>query len=368
MTTPCAPLSPADERFLARALQLAQNGLFTAAPNPRVGCVICRDNNILAEGWHARAGEPHAEANALAQLRQRGQSAEGADVYVTLSPCAHEGKTPSCARALAAAKPARVLAALADPNPQAAGGLQALAAAGIDARLAPPNSAAALAAARLNAGFILRVTQNRPFLRLKIAATLDGKTALSSGLSQWISGEESRADAHFLRARSCAVITGVGTALADNPRLTARHVVTTRQPLRVLVDSKLRAPQNLNLFADGGKTLVACARKPPPNYWAETVCVGAGSKTDLPALMRALAQRGINEATAETGRKLGGALLAAGLVDEIVLYVAPVAFGGGKDALSFASPPTPQDAPRFVLASAARLGDDMRLEYLRSDA
>ena len=358
-------MNSTDERLLSRALDLAENGLYTTTPNPRVGCVLVRDGRIVAEGWHRRAGEAHAEALAL---RNVNGDARGASAYVTLEPCAHIGKTPSCAEALARARPARVVVALPEPNPQAAGGAAILRAAGVQVEFAAPESAVRRRATAQNVGFLSRMTRGRPWVRLKIAATLDGKTALDSGLSRWISNEESRRDAHRLRARSCAILTGVGTATTDNPRLTVRHVSTARQPLRVLVDSSFRAAPSLALF-EGGNLLVAAAAPPPDGYPAETATLAnAAGKVDLSALMILLARREINEVTVEAGRKLNGALLAAGLADEIVLYLAPRAFGGGKDMLAFPppyTPPTPADAPLFSTAEVRRFGDDIKIVYRR---
>ncbi len=347
--------------FLRRALSLAENGMHTAAPNPRVGCVIVRDGKILGEGWHRRAGEEHAEA---AAVRQCGGELQGAEVFITMEPCAHTGKTPPCAAMLARAKPARVVAVMPDPNPQVAGrGMAALRAAGIAAEFAPPDGAIFQQALELNIGFVSRMTRERPWLRLKIAATADGKTALPDGRSRWISGEESRLDAHRLRARSCALITGIGTALADNPALTARGVSAPRQPLRVLADGKMRARAGLKMF-DGGGILATAQKAADFAPGVEVLSLpGADGKVDLHALLRALARRGINEATAEAGRRLCGAFAAAGLADEIIIYQSPKIFGGGLDILEMPPPDSPADAPSYILKHCARLGDGVKLIY-----
>ncbi|MHB8167892.1 MAG: bifunctional diaminohydroxyphosphoribosylaminopyrimidine deaminase/5-amino-6-(5-phosphoribosylamino)uracil reductase RibD, partial [Sulfuricella sp.] len=226
--------SAIDHEYMAQALRLAEKGLYTTTPNPRVGCVIVRDGKVVGSGWHQRAGEPHAEIHALTQA---GELARGATVYVTLEPCSHHGRTPPCAEALIQAGVGRVVVAMVDPNPQVAGeGLTQLQQAGIRTDIGLLEEEAH----QLNLGFVSRMTCGRPWLRLKIAASLDGKTALNNGVSQWITGADARRDAHRLRARSCAVLTGIGTVLADDPMLNVREVETPRQPLRVVVDSGLR--------------------------------------------------------------------------------------------------------------------------------
>lgn len=354
-------MTPEEARWLARATALAANGLFTATPNPRVGCVIRRDGRTLGEGWHRHTGAAHAEVIAM---QQSNGALKDAEVFVNLEPCAHVGRTPSCAVQLAAAAPARVIVAMPDPNPQVAGrGLALLRESGVEVVVAPPDSGSFQQALNINIGFASRMLRKRPWLRLKIAATLDGKTALSSGLSRWISGADSQTDAHRLRARSCALITGIGTALVDDPQLTVRHVSAPRQPLRVLVDHALQARPNLRLFANGA--LIVTAAK--PRHVAAGVEVlslpdGAG-KVDLSALLQTLAERGVNEVTVEAGRRLGGAFAAAGLVDEIVLYQAPRVFGGGLELLAMPPPETPETAMHFVLKQCVRLGGDIKMTY-----
>ena len=353
-------MTPEDARWLARATALAANGLFTAAPNPRVDCVIRRDGRTLGEGWHRRTGEAHAEVVAM---RQSG-ALKGAEVFVSLEPCAHVGRTPSCAARLAAAAPARVVAAMPDPNPEVAGrGLALMRAAGVDVVVASPESDSFQRALDINIGFVSRMLRKRPWLRLKIAATMDGKTALPSGLSRWISSVDSQTDAHRLRARSCALITGIGTALADDPQLTARHVPAPRQPLRVLIDRALQAPPSLRMLAGGA--LIATAA--PPRHVADGVEVlslpDGNGKVDLPVLLRMLAGRGINEVTVEAGRRLCGAFVAAGLADEIVLYQAPRLFGGGLDLIAMPPPQTPAVAMEFSLKQCTPLGGDLKIVY-----
>ncbi len=312
---------------MARALQLAHRGLYTTAPNPRVGCVIVRDHAIVGEGWHERAGRPHAEIRAL---EAAGPQARGASAYVTLEPCVHEGRTGPCTEALIGAGVARVVAALQDPNPLVSGrGLERLHEAGI----AVGAGLLEAEARELNIGFASRMTRGRPWVRLKLAASLDGKTALNNGRSQWITGEAARRDAHHWRARACAVLTGIGTVRDDDPRLTVREVATSRQPLRVVVDSRLELPTAARVLQGGG-ALIAGAREDRKAIsalgavGAEVVVIpnGAG-KVELAELLRELARREINEVHVEAGHKLNGSLVAAGLVDELVAYFAPSLLG-----------------------------------------
>lgn len=320
----------ADHDFMARALSLAQRGLYTTTPNPRVGCVIVRDGQVIGEGWHEKAGGAHAEVAALAQKVGDGGTAQGATAYVTLEPCNHFGRTPPCVDALIAAGVVRVVAAMQDPNPQVAGqGLARLAAAGIATECGLLEDEAH----ELNIGFVSRMTRGRPWLRLKIAASLDGKTALANGASQWITSPEARHDGHLWRARSCAVLTGSGTVKDDNPRLTVRDVDTPRQPLKVIVDSRLETPPQAAVL-QGGQVLIACAEEDAARHAALTaagaeiiVLPNAQGKVDLPALLLALGQRGINEVLAEAGTRLNGALLQENCVDELLIYQAPILLG-----------------------------------------
>lgn len=322
--------SATDHGFMARALQLAHFGLYGATPNPRVGCVIVRDGAVIGEGWHEKAGLPHAEADALAKIVSAGATGRGATAYVTLEPCSHFGRTPPCADALIAAGVARVVAAMTDPNPLVSGqGLTKLAAAGIDVA----SGLLAKEATELNIGFVSRMTRGRPWLRLKVAASLDGKTALNNGVSQWITGPEARRDAHAWRARSCAVLTGIGTVRDDNPRLTVRDVETTRQPLRVVIDSRLGTPPDAAVL-EGGNVLIAAAADDGDRAaalrarGAEIVVLpDARGKVDLAQLLQELGRRGINEVLAEAGTRLNGSLLEAGCVDELLVYQAPILLG-----------------------------------------
>ena len=317
----------ADNDFMARALLLAERGLYTATPNPRVGCVIVRGGEVVGEGWHERAGGPHAEVVAL---QAAGDRARNATAYVTLEPCHHQGRTPPCDEALIAAGVARVVAAMLDPDPRTAGqGLARLAQAGVNVETGVmENDARAL-----NRGFTSRVTRGRPWTRLKIAASLDGKTALLNGKSQWITGEAARNDGHHWRARACAVLTGIGTVRDDDPQLTVRAVTTPRQPLRVVIDSRLELPLTARIL-EGGGVLIACAVMDEAKaaklkgQGADIVVLpNAAGKVELPALMQELGRRGINELHVEAGHKLNGSLINEHCVDELLLYLAPGLLG-----------------------------------------
>jgi diaminohydroxyphosphoribosylaminopyrimidine deaminase/5-amino-6-(5-phosphoribosylamino)uracil reductase len=318
--------TPEDHRHMAEALRLAERGRRTTTPNPRVGCVILRGGEVVGRGWHERAGGPHAEIAALAEA---GARAAGADLYLNLEPCAHQGRTPPCAEALVRAGVRRVLAAMQDPNPLVAGkGFGILRAAGI----AVENGLLEAEARELNVGFVSRMTRGRPWVRLKLAASLDGRTALANGRSQWITGEAARRDAHRLRAEACAVLTGIGTVRDDDPRLTARDVGASRQPLRVVVDSRLEIPPAARVLEGGALVFCAVEDAARSRALAErgadvVVLPGPGGKVDLAAMMRELARRGFNEVLVEAGFKLNGSLLAAGLVDELVIYLAPHLLG-----------------------------------------
>lgn len=316
---------------MARALALAEQGRYTTHPNPRVGCVIVRGGEVVGEGFHARAGEPHAEVLAL---RQAGARARGADVYVTLEPCCHQGRTGPCTEALVAAQVKRVVAAMKDPNPKVAGeGLAALERAGIATESGPHGEAAA----RLNRGFVSRMARGRPWVTLKLAMSLDGRTAMASGESRWISGEAARADVHRLRAEAGAVLTGVNTVLSDDPELTVRDFKPPelRQPDRIVVDTQLRAPAGARVW-DGGARRIAIAVRPPADRvealrrkGVEVVLAGTteGRGVDLASALATLARMEVNEVLVESGRTLAGALLQARLVDELVVYAAPSLLG-----------------------------------------
>lgn len=350
-----------DQAHMQRALALARQGMFTTTPNPRVGCVIVSaDGQVLGEGWHARAGEPHAEVIALAGAR----NTRGATAYVTLEPCSHFGRTPPCADALVAAGVARVVVAMQDPNPQVSGrGLQRLRDAGIDVRC----GLLAAEARELNIGFVSRMERGTPWMRLKVAASLDGFTALPDGTSQWITGEEARADGHAWRARACAVLTGIGTVRDDNPKMDVRHVQTSRQPLKVLVDSRLQADPHARLFG-GAPVWVAFAVRDEAREreLRERGCEllflpDAQGKVDLAALLRTLGERGLNEVHVEAGYKLNGSLLRAGLIDELLLYLAPCALGQGLPPFDLPSLASLDERLRMTWHETTRVGADLRL-------
>jgi diaminohydroxyphosphoribosylaminopyrimidine deaminase/5-amino-6-(5-phosphoribosylamino)uracil reductase len=337
-----------DTEFMQRALRLAARGLYTTQPNPRVGCVIVQHDAIVGEGWHQRAGEAHAEVRAL---QQAGERARGATAYVTLEPCNHTGKTPPCVDALLAAGVSRVVAAMQDPNPQVAGqGLQRLRDSAVDVEVGVLEAQARA----LNPGFIKRMQNGLPFVRVKLAMSLDGRTAMASGESKWISSAASRADVQKLRARSSAVLTGIGTVLADNPRLDVRiesEYGAVVQPLRVVLDSQLRFPADALMCQAGGKVLVVTSsEKAREDLACEVLHLpSAAHGVDLHALMQALAQREINEVHVEAGAKLCGALLQAKLVDEIVVYLAPHVMGDSARGL-FSLPGLDEMKHRIELA------------------
>jgi len=341
-----------DQAMMRRALSLAERGLYTTTPNPRVGCVVTRGEAIIGEGWHERAGNPHAEVLAL-----RGIDARGATVYVTLEPCNHHGRTPPCVPALVQAGVARVVAAMRDPNREAADGGEALAAAGIRFE----HGLLAQEARELNIGFVSRVTRGRPWVRMKIAASLDGRTALADGRSQWITGPEARRDGHRWRARACAILTGIGTVRADDPQLTVREVDTPRQPLRIIIDSRFETPRDARILR-GERVLVFTGREGAlPNAEVITLPNPQG-KVDLPRMLEVLAQRGVNELHVEAGLRLNGSLVREGCVDEFLLYLNPSFLGDDAQGMLDLPAPAALDARlRLRVVSIERLGDDLRL-------
>ena len=343
-----------DHAMMRRALELAQKGLYTTTPNPRVGCVLAKDETIVAEGWHERAGGPHAE---IVALERAGAAAAGATLYVSLEPCNHHGRTPPCVDALIRSKAKRVVAAMRDPNPQAAHGGDALQAAGI----AFDHGLMEAEARELNIGFVSRMTRGRPWTRLKVAATLDGRTALADGTSQWITGPEARRDAHRWRARACAILTGAGTVRADDPRLTVREVETPRQPLRVVVDSRLETPPAARVL-QGEKALVFAAMDGTlPN--AEVVLLpNPNRKVHLPRMLEELARRGVNELHVEAGFRLNGSLVREGCVDEYLLYFNPSFLGDSAQGMVDLPPVDAlEKRPRLKTLSVERFGDDLRI-------
>jgi diaminohydroxyphosphoribosylaminopyrimidine deaminase/5-amino-6-(5-phosphoribosylamino)uracil reductase len=354
--------SAADHAAMARALQLAARGLTTTSPNPRVGCVLVHDGRIVGEGWHARAGEPHAEIHAL---REAGAATRGATVYVTLEPCSHFGRTPPCADALIEAGVARVVTAMEDPNPLVAGrGMARLRAAGIVTQ----HGLLAAEAHELNIGFVSRMSRGRPWVRLKAAATLDGKTALNNGVSQWITGPAARADGHRWRARACAILTGIGTVREDDPQLTVRDAPCSRQPLRVLVDATLAVSAQARIL-QGEPILVATASTDPAKAAAlhergheVLVLPNAAGKVDLPRLMSELGARGLNEVHVEAGFKLNGSLMLEGCVDELLLYLAPMLAGDAAQGLfNLPELASLQSATCLDIRDLRTIGSDLRL-------
>jgi diaminohydroxyphosphoribosylaminopyrimidine deaminase / 5-amino-6-(5-phosphoribosylamino)uracil reductase len=356
-----------DHQYMAQALRLAEQGLYTTMPNPRVGCVVVKDGKVIGTGAHLKAGEPHAEVHAL---RQAGAAAKGATAYVTLEPCSHTGRTPPCSQALIDAGVTTVIAAMQDPNPKVAGsGLAHLQAHGI---LVASGLMQAQAEA-LNPGFIARMTRQTPFVRSKIAASLDGKTALSNGVSQWITSEPARLDVQHWRARSCAILTGVGTVLADNPSMTVRSMPEARmgigsQPMRIIVDSALKTPPNAKILQNGN-TLIAFAASHPEK---EAALLAAGAelllipnaqdKVCLNTLLSHLASCEINEVLVEGGQGLNGALLAQGLVDELLLYYAPTFMGGAANSMFAMTAFTDmQQAIALDIVEVRQVGVDIRV-------
>jgi len=353
--------SDADRAHMARALALAERGLFTTTPNPRVGCVIVKDGAVIGEGWHERAGAPHAEVNALADARGRGLDPRGATLYVTLEPCNHVGRTPPCATEVIAAGLRRVVAATADPNPDAAHGAARLQAAGVAVDLGLLEDEAR----ELNIGFVSRMTRGLPWVRMKVAASLDGRTALASGVSQWITGEAARADGHRWRARACAILTGIGTVRQDDPQLSVRSVATPRQPRRIVIDRHAETPPAARVLADVGAVIVTAGGRNPgwPSGTEVLTLPDADGRIDLQALILALGARGINELHVEAGAKLNGALLAAGVVDELLLYLAPCLLGDPARGVAEFATGVARLSDRIALAvhDIARVGDDLRV-------
>ncbi len=342
-----------DRAMMARALELAARGMFTATPNPRVGCVVTQGDSVVGEGWHERKGGPHAEVVAL-----DGVEAKDATLYVTFEPCNHQGATPPCVDSIIQKKVKRVVAAVLDPNPVAAHGGEKLKAAGIrfESGLLEDQ------ARELNIGFFSRITRGRPWVRLKIAATLDGRTALADGRSQWITGPEARKDGHRWRARACAVLTGIGTVKADNPRLTVREVETPRQPLRVVVDSRLETPHDAKVL-DGGGTLIFTAIDADRPLNAETHRLpNPHGKVELPEMLNELARRGVNELHVEAGFRLNGSLVREGCVDEFLIYLNPSLLG--DEALGMVQLPgisSLDQKLKLRISSLERVGEDIRI-------
>jgi diaminohydroxyphosphoribosylaminopyrimidine deaminase/5-amino-6-(5-phosphoribosylamino)uracil reductase len=348
---------------MSHALRLAEKGLYTTSPNPRVGCVIVNGGHVVGTGWHVRAGEPHAEIHAL---QVAGEHARGASVYVTLEPCSHYGRTPPCVEALIRAGVARVIMAMSDPNPNVNGqGGRLLQQAGI----AVQAGLLAVEAETLNIGFATRMRHGRPWVRMKIAASLDGKTALNNGESQWITSEAARRDGHTWRARSCAVLTGIGSVKSDDPQLTVRHIETTRQPVRVVVDSRLEIPLQARLLQGNALTWIFTAQTNAEkihlleNAGAQVFVIpNNAGRVDLTALMTKLAKLEINEVLVEAGSALNGALVMDNLADEIILYLAPSLLGDSAQGM-LAIPELSSLSGKYnlQLQDVRKIGVDLRI-------
>jgi diaminohydroxyphosphoribosylaminopyrimidine deaminase/5-amino-6-(5-phosphoribosylamino)uracil reductase len=352
----------ADHELMGQALELAGRGLYTATPNPRVGCVIVKDGAVAGSGWHEKAGLPHAEVLAL---KEAGDRARGATLYVNLEPCSHHGRTPPCVDAIISAGIKRVVAAMQDPNPKVAGqGFAKLRDAGIEVGQGLRENDAR----ELNIGFVSRMTRGRPWVRMKIAASLDGRTALANGKSQWITGEASRQDGHRWRARACAILTGFGTVRDDDPQLNVRGVDTPRQPLKIVVDSKFETSPSARLLKEG-KTLVVGALNDAKKIaalkaaGAEVVIIPNDSgKVELFKLMEELARRELNEVHVEAGTKLNGSLLQAGVVDELLVYLAPSVIGdSGRGMFHLPELTELSRSTALKIREVERVGADIRV-------
>lgn len=356
-----------DEQWMRQALQLAQQCGNDTAPNPRVGCVIVRDGQLLAQGYTQPPGGRHAEASALFDASQRGVDVRGATAYVTLEPCSHFGRTPPCADALVNAGIARVVAAIGDPNPQVAGqGMRKLAQAGIVCEVGMFEREAH----DINIGFFTRMQRGTPWVRMKIAASLDGKTALHNGQSQWITGDAARQDGHTWRARACAILTGIGTVLADDPQLNVRGIAVKRQPLRIIVDSKLEISPSAKILQASGAIVVYA--QPNLDKQAQLTALGvellhlpnSHGKVDLAALLRALGQRHINEVHVEAGLKLHASLLREACVDELLLYLAPKILGDAQNMFALPALQALADLPaqqQCKFHAIEQIGTDLRI-------
>jgi diaminohydroxyphosphoribosylaminopyrimidine deaminase/5-amino-6-(5-phosphoribosylamino)uracil reductase len=353
-----------DAFYMSRAINLAKKGRYTTDPNPRVGCVLVRDNAIIGEGWHAKAGFGHAEVEALKNV----SDAKGATAYVTLEPCSHYGRTPPCCDALINAGVTRVVAAMQDPNPKVSGrGLEKLKAAGIEVSCGVLQDEAKT----LNRGFIKRMTDNRPFVRSKLAMSLDGRTAMASGESKWITSDQARADVHRLRAESSAIVTGINTVLADDPSLNARIDEEVLQPVRVVLDTHLNTPVNAQMAKLPGRSLIlTCAQDNHKQTLLQQAgfevhqLPGKNGRLDLHAVMNFLAGQQINELLVEAGPVLNGALLDEGLVDEYVVYMAPCILGDqGRGLFNLPGLQQMSDKKQLKLCDSRQIGQDLKLTY-----
>ncbi len=366
-----------DHQWMGEALAEAQKALYLANPNPRVGCVIVKDGQVIGRGFTQHVGGPHAEIQALADARAKGKDPAGSTIYVTLEPCSHTGRTPPCVDALVAIKPTKVIVAMSDPNPLVAGnGLEKLKAAGIEVQCGLME----VEAQTLNRGFISRMTRGLPWVRLKIAASLDGKTALPNGESQWITGTLARADGHHWRAQACAIVTGVGTVKEDDPSLNVRDVQTQRQPWRIIVDSKLETPLTAKILNNVNQSgvIIVCANLDSLESQEKArafeargieiiVLANDFGKVDLPKLFAYLAQeREMNEIHVESGSKLNGSMLREGCVDELLLYYAPFLMGEGIGMANVPTLASLQSRQNWKIIEQGLIGEDFRLRLIRS--
>ena len=346
------------------ALELAAKGMFTTTPNPRVGCIIVKENRIIGSGYTQPAGHAHGEVQALNDAADRGFDVAGATVYVTLEPCSHHGRTPPCADALIKARVGRVVAALADPNPLVAGqGLARLEAAGIQVTCGVLEAEAR----EINIGFLSRMQHGKPWVRMKTAASLDGMTALHNGISQWITADAARADGHFWRARACAILTGIGTVIEDDPQLNVRAIDTPRQPQRIVIDSQLQISPHARVL-DGGGTWIVAARPDPAKekilreLGNEIIVLpNAADKVDLAALMLELGRRQINELHVEAGFKLNGSLIREGCVDELLVYLAPSLLGDAQRMFNLPALESLEDKRSLAFHEVKQIGADLRI-------
>jgi diaminohydroxyphosphoribosylaminopyrimidine deaminase/5-amino-6-(5-phosphoribosylamino)uracil reductase len=352
------------ELLMSQALQLAENGLLSSAPNPAVGCVIVKDGQIIGSGFTQLPGGNHAEIQALQDAAAKGHDVRGATVYVTLEPCSHFGRTPPCADALVRAGVAKVVAAMADPNPLVAGqGMARLQAAGI----AVESGILAAQARELNIGFFTRMLSGKPWVRLKVAASLDGKTALHNGQSQWITSQAARDDGHMWRARAGAILTGIGTVKEDNPQLTVRTVQLERQPLRVIVDSKLSISPDAKILVGGGNLIFSATVNAEKQALLEqqgaevVVLPNAGGKVDLPQVILELGKRQINELHVEAGSKLNASLIREHCVDELLVYLAPTILGDGRGMFNLPALENLQDKLSLKFHEIKQIGEDLRI-------
>ncbi len=366
MSSPAHSHSVSDDAWMREALELAREAIGLSEPNPRVGCVIVGgDGRVIGQGSTQHAGGAHAEVMALRDAQAHGESVAGSTAYVTLEPCSHHGRTPPCCEALVAARVARVVMAVEDPNPLVAGqGAARLRAAGIEVLTGPLEQDAR----ELNVGFFSRMERQRPFVRLKVAVSLDGRTALPDGQSQWITSEAARADGHAWRRRAGAVLTGVGTVLDDDPRLDVRFVPTARQPLRVIVDSRLETPPTARILQPPGDVLIYAAlvdveRRARLEGLGAAIAIAANprGKVDLAAMLSDLARKEINELHVEAGHKLNGSFVREGLVDEFLVYMAPKLLGEGREMAAFGPLQQLADAVELRFMSVEMVGADLRL-------